>query len=305
VVTDALPVAQTSGHRCFPVPRTLKRAKRPGVDVPLQFYGLNTDLDSHPQMTGVTGFVADLAEGDPELVHGLVHTEVPVELRAHAVIDDDQQRPTSQSGGLYIQEAISPGVRFRAEVWSTTPTPSTDRPEEYLVGRSKKDDYGLVELTISPADESLEPMSTSRESEDGYITMRLLSDLLVRDPLTGEFTTVPDRIAASIAQQWGLAGLTCDLARTHLAVNAIDSWHVRWGLPRPTLLALTAGSVITLSSTSAIDHSILITAEKRGVGDRRAEGFGRVRFNDPLVELSADRCLDVIQVSCMAAEGGE
>ncbi|MCS6852478.1 MAG: hypothetical protein NZ700_15050, partial [Gemmataceae bacterium] len=57
-------------------------------------------------------------------------------------------------------------------------------------------------------------------------------------------------------------------------------WHVGWGLPRPTLIAIQAGSCVVFQAEGDLDPAKLAQLEASGVGERTGEGYGQVRFND-------------------------
>ena len=63
-----------------------------------------------------------------------------------------------------------------------------------------------------------------------------------------------------------------------------DGWHQQWGLPRPSYIGLAAGSCIVfeIQSGTLIEEK-LEKVMQNGLGERRAEGFGEVRFNPPLL----------------------
>jgi CRISPR-associated protein Csx10 len=64
-----------------------------------------------------------------------------------------------------------------------------------------------------------------------------------------------------------------------------ESWQVRWGLPRPSILGWQAGSCIVYQVMSGeIKSQKLAEIEAKGIGDRRAEGYGQLCFNDPLLK---------------------
>jgi CRISPR-associated protein Csx10 len=63
----------------------------------------------------------------------------------------------------------------------------------------------------------------------------------------------------------------------------IESWHECWGFPRPTLIAMEAGSCVVLQADKDLDLDALIKLEAEGIGERRGEGYGQVRFNPPLL----------------------
>jgi CRISPR-associated protein Csx10 len=75
----------------------------------------------------------------------------------------------------------------------------------------------------------------------------------------------------------------------HTAVTTVrrEGFVRRWGRPRGTLVALGAGSVVTFRSDSAPQPQAVARVERDGIGERVAEGFGRVLVNP--AELSVAR----------------
>lgn len=70
-----------------------------------------------------------------------------------------------------------------------------------------------------------------------------------------------------------------------LATSRTESWHRGWGLPRPTLYGLAAGSCLTFAVAGGpIGAEALAEVRTAGIGERRAEGFGQVEFNHPVLD---------------------
>jgi CRISPR-associated protein Csx10 len=226
----------------------------------------------------------------------------PMMVQTHNTVQDRKQRPTSDVGGVYTYEAIAPvdddkpvvlrsELRIRkslveslkAEWWKKLSSP-------VALGRSKKDDYGSVQLTAEPPSEPHETIIGGAKAEDGKETLVvwLVSDMLLRnqslkaDPtaqcLGQELSKLLD-IELKPRTSDGQLGLLDEVVR----VRRLDTWHVGWGLPRPSLVALQAGSCILFESTDEVDVKRLRELEFSGIGERTAEGYGQIRFNHPLV----------------------
>jgi CRISPR-associated protein Csx10 len=67
----------------------------------------------------------------------------------------------------------------------------------------------------------------------------------------------------------------------------LDGFHRRWGLAQPTLPVIAAGSVLWLTSDTELSAAEVAELERRGVGLRTAEGFGRVRINPPELTIES------------------
>ena len=215
---------------------------------------------------------------------------VSLELFTHNTIQDRVQRPTSDVGGVYSYQAIPAGTALHAELR----LPSTLKEQlskissdwwqslngHISIGQSKKDQYGVVQISAQPPYE--QPTKT--------VTQRLyvwcLSDVLLRgDSLTP--TLSPEDFRKALADDLGVelqerseAKLLSVVMRSHRT----ESWQVRWGLPRPSMLGFQAGSCAVYEIKGELPTSEkLAELEARGIGDRRAEGYGQLCFNDPLM----------------------
>ncbi|MBM3275177.1 MAG: hypothetical protein FJZ00_08480, partial [Candidatus Sericytochromatia bacterium] len=206
----------------------------------------------------------------------------------HNTIADEVQRPTGDVGGVYSYEFIPTGTRLRTEVrvrqelvGSKASAWWAELSGEYRIGRAKKDDYGRVRVTASRGDHPAEAQAMSQ------ITVWLLSDLLIRDDRLRPTANpgalakaLQDALGVSLAVREAPSGTATMFART----SRLDSWQVAWGLPRPTLSGLAAGSCFVFDVQGTIAPERLRSVAASGLGERTAEGYGQVAFNDPLLQ---------------------
>ncbi|GIX04041.1 MAG: hypothetical protein KatS3mg113_1047 [Planctomycetaceae bacterium] len=254
----------------------------------------------------------------------------------HNTIEDQSQRPlSSRGGGIYSYEAIAPrqeikppgmGIAIRIPGILATELrirASLSELERLLganwwkklngaieLGRSKKDDYGHVQLEVgTPIEISIDTASApSPTSSPQTLVVWVVSDLLLRNARLRHEPT-PECLARELTQLLGVSvrwpSTQADeqnqdtlrksqqvvlkgLART----RRLESWHVGWGLPRPSLLAIQAGSCFVFEVQGPIDPRKLTEVELRGVGERTAEGYGQLLFNHPFLTESADKFMD-------------
>lgn len=216
----------------------------------------------------------------------------PKVVQTHNTVEDRRQRPTTDVGGVYTYEAIAPvdegqpvrlrsELRLRKSLADSLPADWTGRLSRPVVlGRSKKDDYGEVIIEAGQA----APLQLSAIGGNELIVW-VLSDLLLRDERLRPAPTA-EALAKELGRRLGVT-LTVRKPDKRLGelvrVRRLDTWHVGWGLPRPSLVAMQAGSCIVLVPDKPIDASRLHEIEASGVGERTAEGYGQVCFNDPLI----------------------
>lgn len=223
-------------------------------------------------------------------------------IRMHNVVQDELQRPHEDVGGVFSYQAISAGQTLGAELRLRTTLAQKLAGKNadwfaalsgtHRLGRSKKDDYGVIRLVAA-----LESEPPAPEAKPTELTVWLLSDLLLRDErlrptasvqaLKKALETELEKLTSSgvklLVRETGNSKLLSNLIRPH----RIDSWQVSWELPRPSLAGLAAGSCVVFTvEKGEVSEKALDQLAKQGLGERRAEGFGQLSFNDPLLEAT-------------------
>jgi len=212
--------------------------------------------------------------------------DVEMTTRAHASIADNVQRPTEAVGGLFTYTAIAAGQSFTFTV--------TARCGERLagaiagalsgnaaIGTSRKDDYGLVNLapnSVVAIDQASSPITAGSE-----ITLWCLSDTVILDHF-GRHDPSAEGLTRAVEDACGLATGTLEVVvdKVRLRTERRDGWHSRWSLPRATMTAVAAGSVVVVRTTTNFDGVSRSALGGLGVGQRTAEGFGRIAVDHPL-----------------------
>jgi CRISPR-associated protein Csx10 len=298
IVTNA--IIEIEGARGRPVPFCLAfpktaRGLATGRDVINQLCDSEPDGQLKNHRAGYVGLTTDNAVL-PRF--GTVDPSV----ETHNVVKDDVQRPTESVGGVYSYQAIPPGTVFRAELRlrRSISDELTARDREWFLklagtlnlGRASKDDYGKVKLHVENQPHPM-PFGNFSNKE---LSVWLLSDLLLRSETLRPVASVQhlervleealnDGIEESrgvrltVRKQDGPNDRWAAVPRQ----RRTESWHVGWGLPRPSLVGLQAGTCVVFKCDGNIDSERLRQIEAGGLGERRAEGYGQLCFNDPLV----------------------
>ncbi|SNQ52099.1 conserved hypothetical protein [Frankia canadensis] len=304
VVTDA--TVELAGQRALPAPRTVLRQKAAtGPAFPV----VNRTREPVDRSLGQLARLRDLyaapvLDDDGRL---LVLGRPEQEIHTHNSVDDTTQRPTRETGGgLYINRALRAGTVLRAEVRVRAGLLAAGWAEGlaggWTAGQSKKDGYGRIEVGLVTSGPAPAPTVIPAGRR---LAVWLLSDLVLLDERLRP-SPRPDLLRAALAAALGLAeqeaaqgrellvpvdveklptvpgavheGGDDGLLRSMLATGRVESWHARWGLPRPTLAAFAAGSVagFDLDATVSLDVARLADLAQAGLGERRAEGFGQI-----------------------------
>ncbi|MEL6354335.1 MAG: RAMP superfamily CRISPR-associated protein [Cyanobacteria bacterium J06627_28] len=230
----------------------------------------------------------------------------------HNTIEDAYQRPTQAVGGVYSYQAIKAGTVFRAELRLAKSVVESIKKKDWQdrlsgpakIGQSKKDSYGQVDISVlskpQAADTTLE-LSQQESATANTLTVWLLSDLLLRDDRLRQ-TLSPTALGEALADYLecslslrkegaAVASTTSDSGEQFDNISAIarshrvESWQVRWGLPRPSLPGISAGSCFVFEYVGENRTTAKKLAELmvRGIGDRCAEGFGQIALDPPLL----------------------
>lgn len=104
------------------------------------------------------------------------------------------------------------------------------------------------------------------------VTVTLLSDAIVRGP-DGQFDADLNGALAHLLQQPALTPM-----RQYQRVTLVGGFNRKWGLPLEQTWALQAGSVLVYKAED-VDAARLRALTPAGIGERRAEGFGRIAVN--------------------------
>ncbi len=233
-------------------------------------------------------------------------------------------------------------VRMSQRLHDTLAAADTDWPRNCLAGRDirlggkSKSEYGRVRVEVSdvrrrsPRD-TIVPVSTSGvlagtdgvpggaggvlaggtggapAALKGELFVWLRSDTIVRDSRLRMSADVADLVRLLRQLGVGVDDLvpvdpgSCGPVSASARTRRIDSWHRPSGLPRPTLTALAAGTCLRLGWDGS-GADVLARLEITGIGDRTAEGFGQVSFNDPELVTERIELLDARATAEVTAE---
>ena len=273
-----------NGERGLPVPRVSSAHKvGGGFDKKETVYNKfkNETKADTPQLKPFRqGFVSDLGESGKLPIYA----KTPEILLMHNTVKDELQRPDASEGGVYSRQAIAAGTVLKGEIrFKRSLALDFSKISEHIrLGTSKKDDYGLAELKIL---ESSNPDSSAVADKD--LVIYLESDALIRNKNLRQTNLVC--VLKELLEQKLSVTLTLQKENSLIQTRRIESWNVSWGFPRPTLIAMAAGSCVKfeIENYEAAKQPEISTAlqnlENSGIGERRGEGYGRIRFNPKML----------------------
>lgn len=228
------------------------------------------------QAVGKPFLCMDAEEGDVRW------TRIKRQVAVHTQRDREFGRPREGAGAVYRYDALAAGQTFEAAILcdeeSDADTLECFLKGELLLGGSRSAGYGRVLLTPiedGGAESWREaPEDPENDAPDGTLIVTLLSNALVRDR-SGQFAADPCVVEAAVQARLGTAA---KLEQSFLRGEVVGGFNQKWGLPLPQALSVKMGSVFVFSiSGNASDR--LTQLLEQGIGERRAEGFGRVAVN--------------------------
>jgi CRISPR-associated protein Csx10 len=170
----------------------------------------------------------------------------------------------ARDGVLFTRESLSQGQVFRGALAAGDPALLDVLASlgTVRVG-GRRTTHGLADVSIRDV-----PPPAPEQIDDHHLVVRLRSPGIFtddrgrpsRDPNPSELEDLLGP-GTEVADRW---------TRWHQA----GGWHVASGLPKPTELAVAAGSTYVIYSERPVEPSLLAHLGQRGLGLRRHEGFG-------------------------------
>ena len=268
------------GQRAVPMPRSLAVEKT--STEPSQIYDRSVATPSDVTLRSISGFLQ--VDGGRLVCH-----TVDMAVNIHNQRDRPRGRGVEGQGAVFRYEAIAPMQTFVAAIICDHDADATELqkllPERLWLGGSRSAGYGETTIDhVTVVDDWREwdagafahtsklPASAGKQR----LTITLTSDLFVRDAHGAASATPPlAQIAAALCVQ----SVALDATRSTVATVNHGGFNRTWGLPTPQFAALAAGSVLVFNLDQAPTAAALTDLEQRGLGNRRAEGFGRVICN--------------------------
>ena len=260
------------GHRTLPTPYTWKVEKD------------ETELDIATVVDAAIGDINELK--DPKTLNNN---------RPYCALDDEVltlYKPKRHSGlhnasteryvkresdsFVFRYDALAAGQTFCGAILSEDTTLLTQletllQQPDFFLGGSRSAGYGHTGISdIQQIPDWPEYVVPTADGLPDVITLTLLSDAILRNAqgqATMNILAVPTINRHNLKPQ-----------ASFMAAGLTGGFNRKWGLPLPQTPVIKAGSVWVFPHTAAVE-SALQTLVTTGIGERRAEGFGRVAVN--------------------------
>lgn len=277
---NALPLV--NGRPSLPVPLSWYADKKSLADFiadPTAFIQVcDAALNAQPlnAMAEARPFARDgrLCAPDPTREkNGALEVAVAREVAIHIQRANKRLLKTKNDTQVYTYQALSAGQAFFGAI--VAPDAETAgmlrdmlQGLEISIGGSRTAGYGRVRFeNVSVRNDWRGYEWPGEDDEDAeQIVVTLLSDAIVRDPLTGQYCEdlTPIFCARPVAMY----------RRTRL----VGGFNRKWSLPGTQAYVIQAGSVFVYDR-NAISDDDLARAASEGIGERRCDGFGHIAVN--------------------------
>lgn len=176
-----------------------------------------------------------------------------------------------QESAIFRYESLVAGSRFAGAILASQDSDlhtlcSLLRGADLALGASLTAAYGRAVVEMCDVQEDWCESQPVGEPVPDKIIVTCLSDTLVRNPQTGAYASDLD------------ATLGCQHDEAFAHIRIVGGFSVRWGLPLPQSGAIAAGSVFVYPHSAALETN-LRSLEASGIGERLAEGYGRIAVN--------------------------
>lgn len=180
-------------------------------------------------------------------------------------------------GAVFRYEALPAGLHLQGIILADEKDDiepiKNEFPNRIMLGKARTAGYGCAKVEIGdalPANWREDSSSEFPTGKADIFTLTFLSDAILRDA-NGQVTLDPLE-----ALQSKLKVNDLKIKKTFHKVEIVGGFNRQWGMPLPQSQAVAAGSVFVLESASGVERDALLNLEKSGLGERKAEGFGRV-----------------------------
>lgn len=193
-----------------------------------------------------------------------------------------------RNGEIFRYDAIDTGQTFQGAILYDEVDEEAIQKllniSDIWLGGSRSAGYGHVKISDIKINNSWSEIKSSPEkrNSDNILKITLLSDLIIRDDC-GQYAAIPPTqlLAEFLGKQSEeLKELEKSLNeyKTYMDSVFVGGFNRKWGLPLPQVLAIKVGSVFVYEGVAITDEQVR-QLETTGIGERRAEGFGRVVVN--------------------------
>lgn len=211
----------------------------------------------------------------------VIALKVISQVNIHTQRDAEKGHATSEAGAVYRYIALPAGMKLQGAVLTQNETDARMLKNmlngtSILLGKARTAGYGRATFQTQDINPKWRECGGELAATPGTFNLTLLSSMIVRD----ENGQVSLELKQALETRLGVKVEIIETIRR--AVN-IGGFNRTWGLPLPQVAAIAAGSMFVFKADVSAEK--LFQLEATGLGERRAEGFGRVAVNLSLPDV--------------------
>jgi CRISPR-associated protein Csx10 len=255
-------------RRVLPTPLSWQVERKPAPNKDKKVY---KDNASAPANVDTKNAPFSFWQLEDQLLHS---ADEKWQVNIHTQRDAVRGRATTEAGAVYRYISLPAGMKLQGAVITQDAADATQieamlKDKIILLGKARTAGYGHAKVDTVPMPENWRELDQPFTASETF-TLTLLSPMLVRDE-RGQFSLdIKPSLTARL-------GVTPVIEKIERRAETIGGFNRKWGLPLPQVTAIAAGSVFTVKANVTAEK--LLDLESKGMGERRAEGFGRVAVN--------------------------
>ena len=203
------------------------------------------------------------------------------DIRVHAISDDNAN--TGNTDGWDSEGATT--IWFTSDLLLRSPSLGAAGSSSDIIDAFNRSD------AFNSANVRIKPFSPEKARKDGAAASKQDANNGITPPKQDAGTSSSKRDDGTASSEHGVSNLEGDHRyRAGLRYRRVDSWSATEGQPRATRLAVQAGSVLKVYLGDSAEQrrktlAALRELETLGIGELRAQGFGRFVVGDPLLSI--------------------
>lgn len=201
---------------------------------------------------------------------------------AHVHANSDDNANTGNTDGWDSEGATT--IWFTSDLLLRSPSLGAAGSSTDIIDAFNRSD------AFNSADARIEPFSPEKTRKDGTVASKQGANNGMTPPKRGASTSSSKCDNGTLPKQDASDCEGDHRYRAGLRYRRVDSWSAAEGQPRATRLAVQAGSVLKVCLGDKIEQrrkalAALRELETVGIGELRAQGFGRFVVGDPLLSI--------------------
>lgn len=212
-------------------------------------------------------------------------------------------------GSLHSQQELAPGTTFVGTLMVsdvTTPNNATNLVDALFKGLCGSADdtivltaytgrrrAGKVEISIQTSEAMPEQdfLSWPKPADYCYFVLTFTSDVILIDRLLRPIITL-DRDGKVLKNEMDFPSVDVRVEKAFVHTRRVSGWNAVAQIFKPDDIAMVMGSTFLMRIKESAQQEVKDWMQQRikhGVGLRRSEGFGQVRFDEPFHRAAAQK----------------